>query len=297
MRWTRLFRPVPGVLALLTLICVPALLLMFYKGWEDTAAAYPLHVVGAYTLAAWAARVPGAVRRGKAVVFRFRLGRRCLTDLHFRARLSLLLSAGINAVYALFKLGAGIYYRSLWFGAIAVYYLILAAARGLLAQRAMTGRGGKAYEYRAARLCGYLLLLLNIALSAVTLQMVRDGRGYRYPGYLIFAAALYAFYAVGSAVAGLLRFRKLDSPVLSASKVLSLATALVSMLSLQTAMFDAFGDGLTYQRNMNAGVGGAVCLTIFVMAIFMVVQSSRRLKALCCEERPCGKEMQDGSAK
>lgn len=281
-RWreaaTRLLRPGLGWLILLTLFCAPALGYIFYTGQKSSAIAYPVFVLSAYTLCGWCAWVPWLVKRIRAAIYAHHLGRRYVTDLAFRGRLALHASTAVNLCYGLWKLGAGIYYRSLWFGAIAVYYLLLTAARALLLRSVRQKMPDMRREYRTARLCGVLLLTLTLALSAMTVQMVVGGRGYAYPGYFIFVMAGYAFYAVAFAVVNLVRFRKLNSPVLSASKVLGLATALVSMLSLQTAMFVAFGGEVQFQRLMNALTGGAVCLMIFGMAVLMTVSANAALK-------------------
>ncbi len=288
--FSSLARPRLFVLLPLTLLCAGALRLVFARGLDGSPAAYALYTASFYALAVWCLRAPGALRRIRARVRRNALAERCLVDVRFRARLSLLGSAAVNGLCALLKLGAGLYYRSFWFGALAVYYLALAAARGLLAKCALTGGRNVRLEYRAARLCGCLLFPLNAALLAVTLQMVLDGRGYRYPGHLIFAAALYAFYAVAAAIVGLVRFRRLQSPVYTAAKVLGLSTALVSMLSLQTAMFASFGGSPAFQRTMNALTGGAVCLTTLAMAFLMVARASRALRALSSNPHPEAKE-------
>ncbi len=274
----RLTRPGLPWMLMLVLLCAPALFYVFHAGLDGSAAAGGVYALSAYTLVVWALRIPGAVGRVRAAVYGHRWGRRYLTDLPFRGRISLLASLCINAGYALCKLGAGIWYRSFWFGAVAVYYLVLTAMRALLLWSVWSRRPDRAREYRTARLCGWLLLALNAALSAITAQMVADGRGYDYPGTLIFAAALYAFYAVTKSIVDLVRFRRLNSPVLSASKMLGLATALVSMLSLQTAMFSAFGQDFEHQRLMNALTGGGVCLAVLLMAVLTIARSGRALR-------------------
>lgn len=283
-QWKRLFcrlmEPPLLLLLLLTLLCVPSLFYVLDRRLEQSAAAYPLFVLSAYTLFLWVMRCIGVAKRVKAAIYGHHLARLYMTDLSLRGHVSLHTSTAINCCYALFKLGAGIYYRSFWFGAIAVYYLILAAARALLLHSTYRKASDPRQEYRTSRLCGCLLLALNIALACMTVQMVVDGKGYAYPGTLIFAMAFYAFYSVTMSIVNLVRFRKLRSPVLAVSKALELAVALVSMLSLQTAMFASFGGTLAFQRLMNALTGGAVCLILFAMAILMIVRASRKLKML-----------------
>lgn len=265
---------------LLALFCIPALIYILYNDLGESAAAYPVYLLSAYTLFIWVIFTINIVKRVRAAIYGHHLGRRYMTDLSFRGHISLHTSTGINLFYSLLKLGAAIYTRSLWFGAIAVYYLILTLARALLLRSTYNKKADLRHEYQASRMCGCLLFALNLALSVMTVQMVVGGKGYEYPGYMIFVMAGYAFYAVAAAIADLIRYRKLHSPVLSASKVLGFSTALVSMLSLQTAMFAAFGGKYAYQRLMNSITGGVVCLLIFLMAALMVARASMGIRKM-----------------
>ena len=67
-----------------------------------------------------------------------------------------------------------------------------------------------------------------------------------------------------------------------ALKGISLAGSLVSMLSLQTAMFAAFdrGGDPAWQRGMNLLTGTAVCLLLVLLGLGMVRQAGRRLREL-----------------
>lgn len=98
--------------------------------------------------------------------------------------------------------------------------------------------------------------------------------------FLIFVMAAYTFYAVIMAVVNLIKFRKRGSPVLSAAKVISLAAALVSMLALETAMLSQFGqkEDPMFRQVMTAFTGAGVCIIILVVAVFMIVWSTRQLK-------------------
>lgn len=268
-----------GRLALL-LVCAPALFYVFWAGLDRALPAYPVYVLSAYALGVWVVWGVGAAKGLRAAVYAHPLGRRYLTDLPFRGRLSLWGGTAVNACYAVFEVCCALVLGSFWFGALGMYYLLLAAARGLLLHSLYRRGEGRAEQLRAARRCAWLLLGLNFALTAVTAQMVLAGRGYAYPGTLIFVMAFYAFYSVGAAVVNLVRFRRLESPVLSASKVVGLATALVSMLSLQTAMFAAFGGDFAYRRLMNLLTGTGVCLALFLMAVLMLARTTGALRRL-----------------
>ena len=134
-------------------------------------------------------------------------------------------------------------------------------------------------EWRRYRLCGIVLLLMNWALIGIVILVIHQNSGFEYPGTLIYVMALYAFYAIITAVANVIKFRKYGSPILSAAKVISLTAALVSMLSLETAMLAQFGqsDDAEFRKIMMAATGLGISIIVLVMAVYMIVHATRQL--------------------
>mgnify|MGYP003314828756 CR=1 FL=1 len=134
------------------------------------------------------------------------------------------------------------------------------------------------------------LLVLVIIFRLLTVYVLRvsdenfkfDLNNYETIIYLIFAFATYAFYSFIMAVVNVVRYRKLVNPIFSAAKMLSLASAMVSMLALQTAMLTEFSgiEQEIFARNMNFVTGSAVCLLIFGMAVWMIYRADREMKKL-----------------
>ena len=89
-----------------------------------------------------------------------------------------------------------------------------------------------------------------------------------------------AFYALISAAVRIVKSRKHGSPILSAAKAVSFAAALVSMLSLTTAMLARFGGGDDgdFRRIMTASVGGGVCAIVIATAVYMIARAQKNLK-------------------
>ncbi len=227
-----------------------------------------------------------AVKRrlsGHPLMKKFRstaVGEKYMTDVRFRAGISLYQGFFINLLYIVLKLVSGIYYRSMWFIALAVYYILLAVMCFLLVRR-LNVQDASA-ELRRYRLCGVMLLFMNQALAGIVIFMVRRNRGFAYPGLLIYAMAAYAFYAVIVAVVQIVKTRKHQSPVLSAAKAVNLVAALVSILSLTTAMLSRFGgegDG-DFNRTMTGAVGGGVCTIVIGVAVYMIWRANKNLKTL-----------------
>ena len=112
--------------------------------------------------------------------------------------------------------------------------------------------------------------------------MVHQNRGFAYPGLLIYAMAAYAFYAVAIAIVQIVKTRKHQSPVLSAAKAINFVAALVSILSLTTAMLSQFGGegNAEFNRTMTGAVGGGVCTIVIGMAVYMIRRANKNLKML-----------------
>ena len=73
----------------------------------------------------------------------------------------------------------------------------------------------------------------------------------------------------------------MDSPILSAAKILNFVSAMMSVLGLQTAMiarFSSSGEG--YRKMMNATTGGVVFFVVMVTVVVMLVQSSKIKKGV-----------------
>lgn len=288
---SRLLMP-PGWLT--ALIAPPALALVIFvlaTGRAGTPLAYLSYLASAYALVILLARVPAAVAALRGAIARRPIvqkletserGQRLLTEPMYRAELALYPGLAVNLLYAAVKLVSGILYRSTWFASLACYYLLLSALRYVLlnyTRRNPVGEGLRS-EWKRYRLCGVILLLMNQALLAVVILMVYQNSGAVYPGYLIYVMALYTFYAVINAVRKLIKFRRHESPVLSAAKAVNLIAALVSLLSLETAMLNRFGGAHDprFRRVMTGCTGLAVCAIVLAMAVVMIVRSTRRLR-------------------
>lgn len=256
---------------------------------------YLAYFSSAYALVITCTAIPKFIAFAKAVrqsVYEHKLmkklrgtaiGDRFFSDVRFRTEISLYQGLLINALYICMKLFSGFYYRSVWFIALAVYYILLAVTRFLLLRhgKGKAGRTQIETELYRYRLCGIMLLFMNQALAGIVIFMVHQNKGFDYPGILIYAMALYSFYSVITAVVNLVKFRKHGSPVLSAAKAINLVAAMVSILSLTTAMLAQFGgedDPLT-RKILTAATGGGVCTIVIAMAIYMIWNATKQLKS------------------
>ena len=97
---------------------------------------------------------------------------------------------------------------------------------------------------------------------------------------MIYIVATFTFIYLTSSIVDVVKYRKLNSPILSAAKVITFVQALVAIYSLQIAMFASFGEDAGMERIMNSVFGGLLCISIFGMAVYMVVRGFEKLKTL-----------------
>lgn len=291
----RRFRP-PFLLSWLgaAVFCGGALVAVS-TSWGETLSpllVYPLYALAAVFLfaAVWVlvllCKIAAPVRTVSGIARRYHLLSRWMDDDAFR-----IVSVGYgslagNSILALSKILAGWWFSSQWLMVLAGYYLVLCITKFLILRSTRSnrplrkGESRLAREWKAYRLCGCLLVVLSFALQGVTVLIVKDGQGFRYHGYLIFAVALYDFYCLTASLVYLIRKRKIHAPAIAAIKYISLATSLVSMLSLQTAMFASFGRDMPpkIQQFMNLLTGTAVCGLLAVLGVAMILVANKKAK-------------------
>ena len=153
-------------------------------------------------------------------------------------------------------------------------------------------------ELKKYRTCGWLFLLMNLSLALMVFFMVYWNRTFNHHEITTIAMAAYTFTAFTMAVINMVKYRKYNSPVYSASKAISLASACVSMLTLESTMLTTFGDEtmtLTSRRVLLGFTGGAICIFIIVMAVYMIIQSNKKIKQLRSAEEESNGEPIEGN--
>lgn len=197
-----------------------------------------------------------------------------------RVKISLYGTFSINVMYATLQMILGIINHSVWFYALFGYYLLLAVMRLFLLREIKKDEYSIEKEIKLYRMCGILLLVMNQVLAVVATYIVRENRGFQYHYIVTIAMAAYTFTSFTIAIINMVRYRKYKRPLMSASKILSLVSSIVSMLSLETAMITAFGtenDG-SFRQIITAVSGAAVCIIILVLAVCMIRNSTKEEK-------------------
>lgn len=238
----------------------------------------------AYTAIAVLLRVPRMFGFFKRLKNENRTIHRFFTDVEFRMTVFLYGSLCMNALYAAFQLGLGLYHKSAWFYCLAIYYGLLVFMRTALLRdiRILTPGENLVAELHRYRFCGWVLLFMNLALMTMVSLISYFGRGFEHHPATTIILAAYSVTSFSFAVINAVKYHKYYSPMFSATKAVSLAAAVVSMLTLETALLSAFGDAraLSLRGPITLLTGAIVCMVVLVIAIYMIVHSTRAIKAL-----------------
>lgn len=278
---------VPGKIGVpVVLLAIILLVYVFVKGLEESAFSYFVYVLSFYALCIFSVKIPKIIKGTKSFLHRNAYTAKYLSEAELRLKIALYNGTLISFLYGVFKLAMGIYFRSFWFGAVAVYYIVLCVIRYLLVKNEKKSinfevkEEQRLHEWKSYRLSGILLLLLNVAISIITVRVVLRNDGYSYPDFVIYAAAAFTFYRVSVSIVRFVKKSKNLRPVFAAARSLDLSIALMSLFSLQTAMFSSFGGDMSEKTKMmmNSATGFGVCICVVSIAIYMIVNSTNKIR-------------------
>lgn len=289
--WNKLLYPPISMMIFLTMLSAAGLVFAFSQGRSEHPLAIVAYVVSAYTLTvvcvACVKVFPERYSKARQRIYDHPIGNRFMTDVEYKTRVSLYVSLGVNTLYSATHLFAGVWYNSVWFTTLAVYHIILATMRFLLLRyvnRNLIGEK-RVSEFKLSRLCAGILITVNLALSGVVVLVIKQDGGFEYPGILIYVVALYTFYITIAAAANIIKYRKYDSPIITSAMAIRLTVALISMLSLEIAMFAEFGAGMSSKSQliMIAATGAGICVIVVFMSVNIIVKANREIERLQME--------------
>ena len=287
MEWKKLGKALlfPHIAIMIILVPIAAVLLvgsMVFIG-TDSPIAIVSYVISAYTLTVWCFKIPYLINFFKTVKNENKYMRKWKDDTRLRVNVSLYGSCAWNALYGIFQLWLGFYHHTFWFYSLGAYYICLAVMRFFLVRHSRKYAPGEKMqaELKKYRACGIVFLLMNLALALIIFFMIYWNRTFEHHMITAIAMAAYTFTALITAIINVIKYRRYNSPVYSASKAISLAAALVSMLTLESTMLTTFGDGTMTeisQKWMLGMTGGVISLLIVAMAVYMIVVGTKKLK-------------------
>ena len=175
-----------------------------------------------------------------------------------------LASLSFNIAFAAYHLVMGLVTGSWWLLTLGSYYLVLSLVRFVVLR-------SKSQERFIAGFTGWMLMLLSIPLAGTVVLSVVQDRGHELHMIVMIAMATYAFTKITLATIKLIKARQSTSATLITLRNISFADAFVSIFALQRSMLVSF-EGMTEAEIviMNATLGSAVCVIVFLLGLNLV---------------------------
>lgn len=283
MNWNEKIRkvlfPKTIVIFLMVNIMAASLISIFMNELEKHWFAYIIYVLSCYVLIIVCVRIPGIVKWWKKELHENKYTYRYLTDKDLRMTISMYNGLLIAFVFAVFKIVLGFKYDSSWFFAMAGYNVILSFMRFLLVMQSQKKGLSKMEEKRQGllcyRLCGWLMLVLNIAVSVLMFMVIVQNQKIEYHMIACIGLATFTFYCFTRAVINMKKYKRQKTPIYAAVKRIDMVKAIVSMFTLQVAMLTTFnGQGETMDMKfMNTLTGTAVTIAINTIGTMMIARA------------------------
>lgn len=207
------------------------------------------------------------------------IGKKILEDVRYRTVLSAICGLVFNLLYAAYNGVLGYITSSYWFISMCAYHIILSIMRfsAILNER----KNNIKKEYAVMRFTGILLLILSMVLSGIVYMCVSLDIAAKYGEIIMITIATYTFYKITMAVIRTVKYRKENSPIMSAIRGIGYAEISVSVLTMQMSMLISFEKEMSsqdiYILNLLTGIG--VCLFTLVLGIIMIKNSNKKRRS------------------
>ena len=174
--------------------------------------------------------------------------------------------------FALYNGVIGIVCRSLWNGAICVYYFLLAGIRAIIISlhgKEAAGRHKRdaAHRRKTCFATHMVLILMNISLVVPAAVMVTDGRSYTYGLIPAIAMATYTTYRITMSIIHYRRSRHNANIYVAELRAINVIDSLVAVLTLQNALIVTNGGMTDEMQTLSAWTSAGILVIIAVITV------------------------------
>lgn len=184
-----------------------------------------------------------------------------------------------NFAIAIIKFILSLTIPSMWFFINAGFSFVLAMSRALTVKRYKKIRLlndkelAMKEEYKNYLQNGIMLILLGIVYFFVSSYMYYKGTNTNMHEYITYLVAAMAFYSIGSAIYGMIKYKRNQEPIIKGIKVTKFASAITSIVLTQVTLLDTFSTG--YNSTINGYTGMGVSLIIAILGLYMIISAKK----------------------
>lgn len=281
----------PGwfVLFIASLVSIVGLFYQFTNNFNYSLMAYLIYLISLYSfiilMAYFISICPTVIKWFKMKISKDKHVKRYKEDFTFRTKVLLISALIINLGFVFSKMITGLMYNSIWFLILGIYYLLLVFIRIRLVIFTHMNqiKVNIIAEHKQAIRSALTLLLINVVLIFILIFVIIYGEKFNFPGVFIYIMTIYTIYSVISSIVSVVKYKKYKSPIMSTSRIVSLASALIMLLALETAILAKYNNGMD-RDNLNKVIIGctgiAIALTILGLSLYKIIKSVRILRKI-----------------
>ncbi len=182
------------------------------------------------------------------------------------------LSALIGLGFIIFNGILGVTYRSVFHISVCIYYILLAAVRGInvnaLRKTISPQNAGMTSGYKRICLITHIMMIFtDFALIAPIAYMVQGRRSYEFGMIPAIIIAAYTMYRLAKGIINFNRARKEENVFIKELRTINLQDALVAILSLQNTLIVANGSDMRSMIQLTGWTSGGIWLLILGFTI------------------------------
>ena len=180
-----------------------------------------------------------------------------------------------NFIMTIIKFVLSISIPSLWFAINAAFGFVLIISRFATIKKYRKIKKLKdcntkiEEEFKTYLQNGILLILLGIMYFFVSSYMYFNGTNTTMHEYITYLVALIAFYSIGTAIYGMVKYKRNTEPIIKGIKITNFAHALTSLVLTQVVLLDTFSNG--YDSRINGYTGMGVSFIIILLGLYMIL--------------------------
>ncbi len=190
-----------------------------------------------------------------------------------------------NFIVAITKFFLSIFTHSLWFGVNAGFGFVLVSSKLLTIRKYRKIKvildeyiKKRREEYKIYLQNGILLILLGIMYFFVSSYMYFNGTNTNMHEYITYLVALIAFYSIGTAIYGIVKYKRSTEPIVKGIKITNFASALTSIVLTQVVLLDTFSKN--YDSRINGYTGIGVSFIIILLGLYMILGMNKTIKSI-----------------
>ncbi|MBO5394845.1 MAG: hypothetical protein J6A28_02955 [Clostridia bacterium] len=242
---------------------------------------YILYVLAAATLCYFVYTIVVLAPKIKAGVIKtlrkIKFTNEMLDNYGYRTTIFGIFSFIFNISFVLFQGVLALLTGSAWYITITAYYLVLSLIKGFVLLSKRKFKNDFERQVKTYRACGVAFIVMMLIFSGLITLIYTTNMYFEYAGLMIYVFAVFTVYKLTFSVINMIKARKQDDLYIQSIRNINLATAIISIVVLQVAMFQAFAP--EYNTSFANGLtGAAASAALLVFGVLMIVKANKLLK-------------------